>query len=258
MHVGVIGREAISLRVGTDVLDSVRLILADDEPEEPTAVGQLADACSSLIGDPARDEALDGPLCVNDADRRVLGIDEVAHSIRDQLQDAVDVEHAADAADRLVEGEELARRALGLGSDASRQEPSLKRVGHGGCLLGITADPGEADRVLVAGHTQRDLGAGDSTVEVEIEVRQGRGVDAQPSDAEAHLLGHPLQHAPQLVASLLRGLGLPGIDRLQERRQYEHATGSASGRGGCVRRLHRRKATASAVSANAPRWESDA
>ena len=97
--------------------------------------------------------------------------------------------------------------------------------------------------MLVAGHSQRDLGAGRSTVEVEIEVRQRRRVDAQPSDAEAHLLRHALQYAPQLVAALSGRLSLPGIDRLQQRRQNEHPIGLGSGRDRCFRRLHRRKAS---------------
>ena len=103
MHLGMIGREPIRLRMAADVGNPEGAVLADDQAEQSAAAWQVADPPPLLVADAARDESLDGPLGIDDADRGVFGADQLAHSISDELQDSVDLEGAADAADRLVE-----------------------------------------------------------------------------------------------------------------------------------------------------------
>ena len=102
-HRRVFGWEAGARRVGADVGNAERATLGDDQPEEPVALGQRAETPSLLGRDAARDEALDAPSVVDDAERRVLRADQAADAIDDELQDGLDVELAGDGADRVAE-----------------------------------------------------------------------------------------------------------------------------------------------------------
>ena len=57
----------------------------------------------ALGGHADRDEALDPPGCVDDAECRVVSPDEVADALDDQLQDGLDVEDLGDGPGRLDE-----------------------------------------------------------------------------------------------------------------------------------------------------------
>ena len=139
-HGRVVRREPVALRVAGDVGDPVGPILADDQPEQPAAVRQVADRGAIVVADAARDEALDGAVAVDDADGGVLRVDELAHPVDDHLQHAVDVEHAADAAHRLVEREQLARGAVGTRLRAGGDEDELEGARQRGGLLGIAGE----------------------------------------------------------------------------------------------------------------------
>jgi hypothetical protein len=99
----MVGWRAIALRVESDVRNSVGAVLADDQAQQAPAARQVTDGPSLLGTDPAGDELADLAPLVADAERRVLSTNELAHPVDDELEDLLDVEHAADAADRGVE-----------------------------------------------------------------------------------------------------------------------------------------------------------
>ena len=103
MHLGVVRREAGTVGVIADLADPVRPTLADDQPEQAAPARDRADPDSLLVGHAARDEAGDLPLLVGGAERGVLGADQVADAVDDQLQDALDVQLTGDRAARVVE-----------------------------------------------------------------------------------------------------------------------------------------------------------
>src|SRR5919106_1193731 len=103
VHRRVVGREAVALRMRGDGPNPVRAVLADDQAQQDMATRQIADGASLVGADPAGDELGDQALIVDDAERRVLGGDQLADAVDDQLQDLLDVEDAADAPDRGVE-----------------------------------------------------------------------------------------------------------------------------------------------------------
>ena len=79
--------------------------LADDQPEQPVAARRRADprallaaSCRSSMNCSMR------PSVVDDAEGGVLGADELADAVDDQLEDAVERQHARDASGRQVEG----------------------------------------------------------------------------------------------------------------------------------------------------------
>ena len=152
-------------------------------------------------------------------------LDEVAHTVGDELQHPVEVEHAADAADRLVERGELGGRALRPVARAwAAEEPELERARQRCGLLGVAADPHRADglaatRARGARSRRRLVGP-----EVEVEVRQGRSVNPNPSHCQSHEVARPGPvHSPERGLALVRRVGLPGVDRLEQWRQYEQA-----------------------------------
>ena len=115
-------RSAVALRISGDVRDPIRAILADDQAEEAVAARQIADGFPLLRGDPAGDELGDQPSLVDDAKCDIFRRDQVADAIDDQLEDLLDVEEAADAADRGVERLERwwEAGAIGCGSGVAR------------------------------------------------------------------------------------------------------------------------------------------
>ena len=205
-------------------------------------MGQVADPGPILVADAAGDEALDGAGRVDDADCGVLRLDEVSHPVGDQLQHAIDVQFAADATDRLVERDQLVRCSMSLGANSGRQEAALQGVRHRRGLFGISADPRRADRLRHTGHAQRDLRSGRSTAEVDVQLGQRRRVHPHAPHLEAHQPRDPVQRLRHAFLPLARGIRLPGVDRLEQRRQDEVTrVGRLAGRGGWVGRLHRRQ-----------------
>ena len=127
VHLRMVRRKAIALGVARDVRDEVRAVLTDDEPKQASAVGQVTDPRALLVVDAAGDEALDRAIGIDDSDRGVLGADQAAHLVGDQLEDAVDIEDPADAAHRLIERCELRGRSFGHRSGARRGQAEFER-----------------------------------------------------------------------------------------------------------------------------------
>ncbi|MDP9468038.1 MAG: hypothetical protein M3P32_04770 [Chloroflexota bacterium] len=75
------------------------------------AARQVADGPALFSADPTRDELRDQAGLIHDTERRVLGCHELTHTVDDELQDLVDVEKAADPADRGVQCQERRRKA---------------------------------------------------------------------------------------------------------------------------------------------------
>ena len=107
MHLWVIRRKAISPRIAGDVGDAERLPLPDDEAQEAVPARQRADHLSFAWCQPAGDEALDHPVGVRDAERRVFGIGELSHPVHDQLQDGLERQDARDPLDGDVKRREV-------------------------------------------------------------------------------------------------------------------------------------------------------
>ena len=87
LHRRMFGREAEALGVGGDGRDPIRPVLPDDQPQQPSAAGEVADGLSLLVADPARDELGDQPRLVDNAESGILRGDELADPIDDELQD---------------------------------------------------------------------------------------------------------------------------------------------------------------------------
>ena len=62
VHLRMVWRKAVALRVARDVRDAIRLVLADDQAQQASAVRQFADPCAVLVVDAAGDEPFDRPL----------------------------------------------------------------------------------------------------------------------------------------------------------------------------------------------------
>ena len=72
-------------------------------PRSPWPSGNGPRRRALLERDPARDEALDAPLVIDDAERRVVRTDQVADAIDDELEHGLDVELAGHGADGVAE-----------------------------------------------------------------------------------------------------------------------------------------------------------
>ena len=89
-----------------DVGDPERHAVPDDRAEQAVALGQRSDAPTQVVGDAARDEALDPSPRVDVPSAAYRGADEVAHAVDDELEDSVDVQLAGDGARRTIQGVE--------------------------------------------------------------------------------------------------------------------------------------------------------
>ncbi len=144
----MVRREPARIRVLRDIRDPIRAALADDQAEQPAAARQGADPRPVGLRDPARDEAIDGPEAIGDAERGVLGSDQVADTIDDQLEDRLQLQDGRDLAGRIDERLELAdrqrcrsglgrrRRGLGLHDGQSSSRDHRPGVGHTARALG--------------------------------------------------------------------------------------------------------------------------
>ena len=112
-HRRVVRRKPEAARIGVDVGDPERAVLADDQPQQAVALGQGADRLSGRIVHAARDEALDPAIRVDDPERGVVGADERTHAVDDDLQDVVDGGQAGDLADGRIEGGMNLAKAVG-------------------------------------------------------------------------------------------------------------------------------------------------
>ena len=112
-----------------DVRDPVRPRLTDHQAEEAVAARRRPDRGPLLGGDPARDEAFDPPARVDDAERRVSRVHEIANAVHDQLEDPVQVQLAGDcprcAVERVDRGDDGEVRTGSLG-----ERPRDDLVGH--------------------------------------------------------------------------------------------------------------------------------
>ena len=102
-HRGVLRRKTRARGVRADVGDTERVALGDDQSEESMTLRQGPESPPLLGRDPARDEALDAPPIIDDAERRVLRTDQGADAIDDELEHGLDVELACHGADGVTE-----------------------------------------------------------------------------------------------------------------------------------------------------------
>ena len=124
VHRRVVRREAVAARVGGDVGTRIGCGLARDHAEQAVAVRRGADPLALGAADAAGDEPLDAAVLVDDTEGGVLGVGQLADAIGDQLQDAVQVQDAGDAAGGSVEGGQLVR---GLARRGPSTRPSRRR-----------------------------------------------------------------------------------------------------------------------------------
>ena len=82
-------------------------------PSSPRPRGSGADPLALGGVEAAGDESLDAAIGVDDAERGVLGLRQLAHAIHDQLQDRVERQDPGDALHRDVEGGEMRLGATG-------------------------------------------------------------------------------------------------------------------------------------------------
>ena len=106
----------------------IRPALADDQAQQAVAVRQIGPIALALVGrDPARDEALDAAVRVDDAERRVARPDERRGRVDDELEDLLESRRPAIA--RAASSSAVER---GASSDvtavtAYRSEPCAER-----------------------------------------------------------------------------------------------------------------------------------
>jgi hypothetical protein len=93
VHRGVGERESVGLRMGADVGEPQRLRVADQDPEEPAPVRQVADRPVGLLVDALRDELLErlAPL-VEHADRGVASGGDLLGDVEQAVEEDVRVE----------------------------------------------------------------------------------------------------------------------------------------------------------------------
>ena len=111
VHLGMVRREPDRPRVGHEVVEPDRPVLADDEAEDPVALRRGADARPVRAADPARHELLDRAARVLDPEGRVARTGQGADPVHDDLQHPVDRQDSRHRPDRLVEGLEPGHRA---------------------------------------------------------------------------------------------------------------------------------------------------
>src|SRR5215213_9383887 len=93
------------------------------------AARQWADALPGLRTDTRRDEALDDPVGVDDAERRIPRLYQRPDLVDDHLQDVIDRLKARDGPGRRVEGIDDARRFLGsLAAAPQRHDKSVRVI----------------------------------------------------------------------------------------------------------------------------------
>jgi hypothetical protein len=90
--------------IRVEVGDPERPVFADDQAEDAMALRQRADPTTRGVVHPAGDESFDPATGIDDAEGGVLGIDERADLVDDDLQDVVDGAETRDPADRCVKG----------------------------------------------------------------------------------------------------------------------------------------------------------
>ncbi len=95
MHRRMIGREPDRRRMPLEVGHPNHLALPDDQPEHAVPHRRVADQGALLIGEPRGRERLEGAVIrIEEADRRVLRMEQVARQLCDPGQGGVEVEFA--------------------------------------------------------------------------------------------------------------------------------------------------------------------
>jgi hypothetical protein len=125
----MICRETETAGVRPDVVDTDGVSFAGNHAEQALAVWRRADPLALRPADAAGDEALDAEVLINDAQGRVLGVGKFADPIRDELEDAIQIKHAGDAARGSVHRGQLVRGLTGPGPRPRGTEDNLKAAG---------------------------------------------------------------------------------------------------------------------------------
>jgi hypothetical protein len=97
-------RKTVTARIGFDIADPKRPVLANDQSEEASALREWANPVARGVVHPAGDESFDPSAAIDDPECRVLRADERANLIDDDLQDIVDSPETSDPSDRGVQG----------------------------------------------------------------------------------------------------------------------------------------------------------
>ena len=89
IHRRMVRREAVRGGVAVKILESQRLGVVDDVPEDPVSGGQVADGVALLLAEPVRDELLQPSVRArgDHAQSDVLRIDQSARRLDDLLED---------------------------------------------------------------------------------------------------------------------------------------------------------------------------
>ena len=129
VHVGVVRREAVAPRVGRDVPDPERAVLAHDQAQEAAPARQRTDPGPLLRVDPGRDESLDVAVRADDAQGRIARPDERPNLVDDDLQDVVDRLEAGDRPGRGIERLDDPGRRAGVGPSRCADRPAHDQEG---------------------------------------------------------------------------------------------------------------------------------
>ena len=107
VHLGVVRWEAVAARVRGNVVDADRTSLECNHTKEPEPVWRRPDPLAVGTADAAGYESLEPVVLVHDAQGCVLGVDQLADAVRNELQDSVQIQDAGDAPRGRIERRQL-------------------------------------------------------------------------------------------------------------------------------------------------------
>ena len=122
----MVGREAVAARIVADIADADGVRLARDHTQKAVAVGRRTDSLAVRAADAAGDEPLDTEVLIHDSEGRILGVGELADAVRDQLQNAIQIKDAGDAASCRVHGGQFVRGLTGPSSRPGSPDDDLE------------------------------------------------------------------------------------------------------------------------------------
>jgi len=236
-------REPVMARVGGDVGHEERASLADDQPQQSAAAGRVADPLAFGLTDAARDETVDLPLLVDDAQCGVLGLDQVPHAIDDELQHGVEVEDAGDGPGRGIEGNQpcggppsLCPRPRGVERQLDGADGLLCAAAPAGILplgVGVDDEPPQAHAARVSAQLdslQVPAPGGRPATEApgtEREGRQRRGLHIEVGAGDAVGGDEALEGGAQLDPLPGGGPAHPGMEGVEHGVEGQPAVGRA-------------------------------
>ena len=183
---------------------------------------QRPDPLTIRPADAAGDEPLDAALLIDDAECRVLGMGKFADSVRDELQDAVQVQDAGDAAGGRVERGELVGGLAGASTGPGCAHDDLEAAGtfvdgEDRCRRRIETQLGQdaiAETELVGPDSGRLLSRASAEVaRTNLDLGQRRSVQVEVAAAQPGTADDAVEGRGELGIGFGPRIGMPAIQR---------------------------------------------